>query len=90
MKLLVRVLIRTYQLTVSPFLHWLAGPGAGCRFEPTCSAYFQEAVDTHGFLRGVRLGVKRIARCGPWCEPGYDPVPPKKPSTPPEHQHLSH
>lgn len=90
MKLLVRVLIRLYKWTLSPFLHWLA-PGAGCRFEPTCSAYFQEAVETHGFLKGARLGVKRICRCGPWSEAGYDPVPPKTdtPSSP-EHQHLSH
>jgi len=91
MKFLVRFFIRLYKWTLSPLLHWLAGPGAGCRFEPTCSAYFQEAVETHGFLRGVSLGVRRICRCGPWCEAGYDPVPPKK-STPTslERQNLSH
>ena len=78
MKSLTRLLIRAYKLLVSPFIHTIAGPGAGCRFEPTCSAYFVEAVETHGFVRGARLGVKRICRCGPWCEPGYDPVPPRE------------
>ena len=75
MKLLARLLIRLYQMTVSPFLHWLAGPGAGCRFEPSCSQYFLEAVEVHGALRGSRLGLKRICRCNPWCQAGYDPVP---------------
>ena len=75
MKLFARLTIRLYQMTVSPFLHWLAGPGGGCRFEPSCSQYFLEAVDTHGFVRGARLGVKRICRCNPWCQAGYDPVP---------------
>lgn len=90
MKLLVRLFIRAYQLTLSPILHWIAGPGAGCRFEPTCSAYFQEAVEIHGFWRGSRLGVKRICRCGPWGTAGYDPVPPKENPTSLERQNLSH
>jgi putative membrane protein insertion efficiency factor len=75
MKLFARLIVRLYQMTVSPLLHWLGGPGAGCRFEPSCSQYFLEAVEGHGFLRGTRLGVKRICRCNPWCTPGYDPVP---------------
>ena len=79
MKLLTRLFFRLYKMTVSPFLHWLAGPGAGCRFEPTCSEYFCEAVESHGFLRGARLGIGRICRCNPWCKAGYDPVPPKQP-----------
>jgi uncharacterized protein len=87
MKLFARLIIRLYQLTVSPLLHWLAGPGAGCRFEPSCSQYFLEAVEGHGALRGLRLGVKRICRCNPWCTPGYDPVPP--PDRPPQTQ-VSH
>jgi uncharacterized protein len=89
MKLLVRIVIRLYQVTLSPFLHWLAGPGAGCKFEPSCSHYFLEAVEVHGFWRGSRLGVKRICRCGPWGQGGPDPVPPKA-STSPERQQLSH
>src|ERR1700682_1355406 len=52
---LVRVFIRVYQCTLSPALSLIGGPGSGCRFEPTCSAYFLVAVDAHGLSRGVRL-----------------------------------
>lgn len=75
MKLLVRVLIRGYQLLISPVLHFLAGPAAGCRFTPTCSEYFLQAVETHGILRGGWLGLRRLARCNPWGGQGHDPVP---------------
>ena len=68
-------LLRGYKLFVSPLLHWLAGPGSGCRFEPTCSEYFAEAVEKHGVFRGGRLGLRRICRCNPWSVPGPDPVP---------------
>jgi uncharacterized protein len=76
MRLLVRILIRAYQLTISPVLSFLAGPGNGCRFQPTCSHYFLEAVETHGFWRGSWLGLRRLGRCQPWGGQGYDPVPP--------------
>ncbi len=76
MKIVIRAGIRLYQWTVSPFLLWLGGPGAGCRFEPSCSRYFLEAVETHGPARGSWLGLKRIARCHPWGGCGCDPVPP--------------
>lgn len=75
MKLLVRVFIRGYQLLISPVLHFLAGPAAGCRFTPTCSEYFLQAVETHGVLRGGWLGLRRLARCNPWGGQGHDPVP---------------
>ena len=78
MTTLLRAGIRLYQWTVSPFLLWLGGPGSGCRFEPSCSRYFLEAVETHGAARGSWLGVKRIARCHPFCEGGHDPVPPRR------------
>jgi putative membrane protein insertion efficiency factor len=80
MKTFVRLLQRIYKLTLSPLLHWIAGPGSGCRFQPSCSEYFAEAVETHGIFRGTRLGVVRICRCNPWCTPGYDPVPPVQPA----------
>ncbi|MFL6570008.1 MAG: membrane protein insertion efficiency factor YidD [Chthoniobacterales bacterium] len=76
MLLIVRVLVRIYQWTISPVLAFLGGPGSGCRFEPTCSRYFLEAVETHGVLRGGWLGLKRLGRCQPWGGKGHDPVPP--------------
>lgn len=76
--IVVRWLIRGYQLCISPVLSLLAGPNAGCRFHPTCSQYFLEAVEAHGTWRGSWLGVKRLLRCHPWGGQGWDPVPPAR------------
>jgi uncharacterized protein len=72
---LVRFFIRAYQYTFSPLLSLIGGTGSGCRFTPTCSAYFLEAAETHGIVRGSWLGLKRLARCQPWGGAGDDPVP---------------
>lgn len=69
MKRAVLILIRGYQLVVSPLL-----PPA-CRFYPTCSEYALEAVQKWGIWRGLAMGAKRVARCHPWGGQGMDPVP---------------
>ncbi|MFB3098194.1 MAG: membrane protein insertion efficiency factor YidD [Dehalococcoidia bacterium] len=63
------LLIRLYQLAVSPYL-----PSA-CRYSPTCSQYSEEAIRLHGVVKGSWLGMKRLLRCRPWGGKGYDPVP---------------
>ena len=72
----IRVLIRFYQRILSPMLKFTAGPAAGCRYTPTCSNYFLQAVAAHGPFRGSWLGICRIFRCHPGGGSGYDPVPP--------------
>jgi putative membrane protein insertion efficiency factor len=61
--------VRAYQWFVSPMLP------PSCRFEPTCSAYAVEAFGHHGLLRGSWLTARRLVRCHPWGDSGYDPVP---------------
>jgi putative membrane protein insertion efficiency factor len=78
MKFLIRIAIRGYKLFISPVIHFAAGPLGGCRYTPTCSTYFLEAVETHGVLRGSWMGIKRICRCNPWGGTGHDPVPPAR------------
>jgi len=62
-------LIKLYQNTLSRVM-----PSV-CRFRPTCSQYALEAVMRYGFARGVALATKRLVRCNPFTEGGYDPVP---------------
>jgi putative membrane protein insertion efficiency factor len=65
--------IRAYRLIFSPWV------GFNCRYQPTCSAYALEALQTHGGLKGCWLTIHRIGRCHPLGRGGYDPVP--KPTT---------
>ena len=62
-------LVRAYRFLLSPWL------GSNCRFEPTCSAYSLQALETHGAAAGTYLTLTRLVRCHPWCEGGHDPVP---------------
>lgn len=65
--------IRAYKALLSPPLRVLLGPG--CRHEPTCSVYAEEALFRYGVIKGTLLFVKRIWRCHPFSKGGYDPVP---------------
>jgi putative membrane protein insertion efficiency factor len=69
--------LRFYRRAISP----LKPPT--CRFQPTCSAYAIEALETHGLLRGTWLATWRVLRCQPFARAGYDPVPPRRDPTPP-------
>ncbi|MEO1201768.1 MAG: membrane protein insertion efficiency factor YidD [Pseudomonadota bacterium] len=61
--------VKLYRVAISPWL------GANCRFDPSCSAYAIEALETHGAWRGSVLTLRRLSRCHPWGGSGYDPVP---------------
>lgn len=74
-------LIKIYRLVLSPFI------GQHCRFTPTCSCYTMEALEEHGAVRGSWLGLKRLGRCHPWSEGGYDPVPKSTQHSIKEHHH---
>ncbi len=67
--------VRLYRWTVSPVLGMLLGPGWGCRFQPSCSAYALEALRVHGAWKGTVLTLRRLGRCHPWGPCGHDPVP---------------
>ena len=79
MSFLLRIPIHIYRWIVSPALHALSGgAGCGCRFHPSCSVYTLEALKTHGSVRGSLLSLRRISKCHPWGDGGFDPVPPPK------------
>lgn len=68
MKWLLILLIKGYQKFISPLF-----PPA-CRFYPTCSVYFVQALEKYGFFKGTYLGIKRILKCHPFHPGGYDPL----------------
>ncbi|SEA17969.1 membrane protein insertion efficiency factor YidD [Microbulbifer marinus] len=65
-------LIHLYRYVASPWV------GNQCRFYPTCSHYAEEALKTHGFLKGGYLTGRRLIKCHPWHPGGMDPVPPAR------------
>lgn len=69
MKRVLVIMIRGYQIVLRPLL-----PPA-CRYTPSCSEYFIQALEKKGLWKGSLLGIRRILRCHPWGGSGYDPVP---------------
>lgn len=66
----LKFLLRGYRYLISPML------GPNCRFYPSCSSYAEEAIERHGAAKGSYLAARRLLRCHPWHEGGFDPVPP--------------
>ncbi|MDO3387684.1 membrane protein insertion efficiency factor YidD [Gilvimarinus sp. SDUM040013] len=69
-------LIHTYRYLLSPWV------GNQCRFYPSCSHYGEEAIKTHGFIKGGYLTTRRLLKCHPWHPGGLDPVPAKSNNQP--------
>ena len=67
----VIIFIRVYQLLISPMI------GQNCRYLPTCSEYTVTSLKQFGIVKGIFLSLKRISKCHPWGDHGYDPVPNK-------------
>ncbi len=70
LRTILKKLVRGYQIAISP---WFP---AKCRFYPSCSEYSIQAIDQHGSAKGTWLSLKRILKCHPFSEGGFDPVPP--------------
>jgi putative membrane protein insertion efficiency factor len=69
MRRVLLFIIKGYQWAISPLFP------PTCRFYPSCSSYAHEAIQQHGIFRGTWLAAKRVLRCNPWNDGGYDPVP---------------
>jgi len=74
MRYILLIFIKAYQWLISPLL------GNNCRHIPSCSEYTFEAIKSHGAVRGIGLGAKRISKCHPWSEAKFAPEPKKLPN----------
>ncbi|MCX7116743.1 MAG: membrane protein insertion efficiency factor YidD [Legionellales bacterium] len=70
MRKMMCVPIRSYQYVISPFIR------SCCRFYPSCSQYAILAIETHGIIKGLWMATRRLLRCHPFSEGGFDPVSP--------------
>jgi putative membrane protein insertion efficiency factor len=79
MKRIILFLIKIYQKILSTDQGWVSHliSHRSCRFYPSCSEYTYQAINRFGVLKGFWIGLKRIVRCHPWNDGGYDPIPKK-------------
>jgi uncharacterized protein len=66
---------RVAQRAIGLYQMWSSTRPPRCRYEPSCSRYAAEALETHGFVKGSWLAIRRVGRCHPWGSHGWDPVP---------------
>ena len=71
---LLIVALRALRLALTPFVAMTSITPRVCKYEPTCSHYAEQAIRTHGPLKGLGLAAWRVLRCNPWSRGGYDPV----------------
>lgn len=75
MKAVLKVFVKLYQIVGAPIFMQFGGR---CKFHPSCSHYAAEALKVHGPVKGAWLSAVRVAKCGPFTDGGFDPVPVKK------------
>jgi putative membrane protein insertion efficiency factor len=68
------VMVRVVRLALTPFVAMTSITPRVCKYEPTCSHYAEQAIRTHGPVRGMLMAGWRVLRCNPWSRGGYDPV----------------
>ena len=68
------LVLRMVRLALMPFQSMTSITPRLCKYEPTCSHYAEQAIRTHGPVKGLVLAIWRVLRCNPWSRGGYDPV----------------
>ena len=71
MKEILLFLLKIYKKHISPIFKFI---GIECKYYPTCSEYMRQAIEKYGALKGTYLGIKRLFRCNPFSNGGYDPL----------------
>jgi uncharacterized protein len=68
------LILRVGRIALTPFVAMTSITPRVCKYEPTCSHYAEQAIRTHGPVRGMLMAGWRVLRCNPWSRGGYDPV----------------